>query len=573
MVSNAMRLLALITARGGSKRVPGKNIRLLGGKPLIVWSIDVAKGVPDICDILVSTDDPAIAEVCLENGALVPWLRPAELATDTANSVDVALHALDWYESEKGEVDGVILLQPTSPFRTKETVLKGIGLFAKNTLVPVLGVSLARTHPMWALKKQGGDRLEPYLEGHGFGKRSQDLPDAFAANGCFYLISPKLLRSNKSFVGATVQPLLVDSIAESTDIDTEEDWVLAESLLNKNGSSYLKSEGMKNKFNAVTAAYISENEAAFSVEQRTLVYAGRPRKVVIESLQNIAKLKLENATLGMARYLRGLIHGWDDIKKLSATKGSKKGKKALVIGNGPSQGLVNSQLLQKFINGGNDIFAVNFWPQNAEISSVSPQYLIISDPSTLTDSGGTDSYSEYLGNASKVLKAYLLERESIVLISPIDRVRHLKGIFGAHRVLGFIDTEMRWLTANIDPRLPRGYLSMTLFKALAFAIHLGYDQVYLIGMDNTYPRDIFCDKANRILNYERHAAAADYLIDVSSHIPTMDIWAQDIFQLFHDLRRCFSGSQVMNLDCYSLTDVFPKVSDFNEIEKLLSKTN
>ena len=135
-----MRILVVITARGGSKRLPGKNIRILGEKPLIIWSIDVAKDIPEICDILVSTDDTAIASICTEAGALVPWLRPAELATDTANSIDVVLHALDWYETEKGAVDGILLLQPTSPFRTKKTVLRGIELFSKNEQQPVLGV-------------------------------------------------------------------------------------------------------------------------------------------------------------------------------------------------------------------------------------------------------------------------------------------------------------------------------------------------------------------------------------------------------------------------------------------------
>ena len=127
-----MRILAFITARGGSKRLPGKNIRSLGGNPLIVWSIEVAKDISDICDILVSTDDSAIAETAKDAGALVPWLRPEELATDTAKSADVCLHGLEWYESEKGRVDGLLLLQPTSPFRTRETVLRGIELFRKN---------------------------------------------------------------------------------------------------------------------------------------------------------------------------------------------------------------------------------------------------------------------------------------------------------------------------------------------------------------------------------------------------------------------------------------------------------
>ena len=127
-----MKILALILARGGSKRLPGKNIRILGGKPLIVWSLDVAQDIAEICTTLVSTDDLEIAKVCKEAGALVPWLRPAELSTDTAGSVDAALHALDWYEKEYGMVDGILLLQPTSPFRTKETVRKGIELFKEN---------------------------------------------------------------------------------------------------------------------------------------------------------------------------------------------------------------------------------------------------------------------------------------------------------------------------------------------------------------------------------------------------------------------------------------------------------
>jgi N-acylneuraminate cytidylyltransferase len=225
-----MRILALITARGGSKRLPGKNIRVLGGKPLIVWSIDVAKGIPEICDILVSTDDSAIAAVCTEAGALVPWLRPTYLATDTASSVDVALHALDWYETEKSAVDGLLLLQPTSPFRTKETVRKGVELYSKNGQQPVVGVSPTHAHPMWTLKMEG-EYLVPFMHEHGFGTRSQDLPLAYVVNGGFYLISPAVLRVDRSFVGIKTIPLLIESPQEALDIDTEWDFKMAESIL------------------------------------------------------------------------------------------------------------------------------------------------------------------------------------------------------------------------------------------------------------------------------------------------------------------------------------------------------
>jgi CMP-N,N'-diacetyllegionaminic acid synthase len=221
-----MKILALITARGGSKRLPGKNIRLLGNKPLIVWSIDVVKNIPKICDILVSTDDLAIAKVSQEAGAYVPWLRPSELASDSASSVSVALHALNWYESEKGAVDGVLLLQPTSPFRTHASVIKGIGLFEQHSHKPVLGVSITPDHPMWMFKMVDG-YLRPYLSNHTIGIRSQDLPIVYVANGSFYLISSTDLREKGSFVGEKTIPLIADSPENALDIDTEWDWSIA----------------------------------------------------------------------------------------------------------------------------------------------------------------------------------------------------------------------------------------------------------------------------------------------------------------------------------------------------------
>jgi CMP-N,N'-diacetyllegionaminic acid synthase len=228
-----MRILALIPARGGSKRLPGKNIRPLGGKPMITWSIEVAKEAPSICDVLVSTDDPSIAALCIDAGCFVPWLRPAELATDEASSVDVALHALNWYEAEKGSVDGLLLLQPTSPFRTRKSICRGIDLFLKHEYKPVLAVSVANEHPMWAMKMKN-EYLEPYLSEHGIGMRSQDLPQIYTINGSFYLISPAELRAKRSFVGEKTIPLLIESQLEMIDIDTEWDFEIAQLLIKKN---------------------------------------------------------------------------------------------------------------------------------------------------------------------------------------------------------------------------------------------------------------------------------------------------------------------------------------------------
>ena len=201
---------------------------------MIVWSIDVVKEIPAICDILVSTDDSVIAEVARDAGALVPWLRPAELASDTASSVDVCLHALDWYENENGKLDGLLLLQPTSPFRRRATVERGIGLFLAHRGRPVLGISPAASHPMLCFRIEG-EVMRPFIEG-GMHLRAQDLPSAYVLNGAFYLIAPTDLRKRRAFYDNDALPLIIDSPEESIDIDTERDWKLAEAVLAPSGA-------------------------------------------------------------------------------------------------------------------------------------------------------------------------------------------------------------------------------------------------------------------------------------------------------------------------------------------------
>lgn len=225
-----MRLLAVIPARGGSKRLPGKNIRPLGGRPLISWSIEAASRLAAVCDTLVTTDDARIAEVATAAGALVPWLRPADLATDTAGSAEVCLHALDWYEHAHGSIDGLLLLQPTTPYRRHATMLRGISLYESEGCRPVVGVSPAQTHPMWCMRVNGS-HMQPYFAKDGLDLRSQDLPPAYAVCGAFYLISPRDLRTHRSFHPADAVPLVIEDPLESIDIDTEMDWRVAEACL------------------------------------------------------------------------------------------------------------------------------------------------------------------------------------------------------------------------------------------------------------------------------------------------------------------------------------------------------
>ena len=227
-----MRILALIPARSGSKRVPNKNIRLLGGKPLIVWTIEAAQGISAICDILVSTDSIAIQLISSNAGARVPWLRPSELATDEAASVDVAIHALENYESECGEVDGLLLLQPTSPFRTKKYIAEGIGKYLAGGGDSVIGVTPVRERPslMVTIENDQINRLDDQSNV----VLSRDLNDLYIINGSFYLTSPSTLRTRKSFHSYVTKPLICDSIIDSLDIDTEMEFEFAERFYNEN---------------------------------------------------------------------------------------------------------------------------------------------------------------------------------------------------------------------------------------------------------------------------------------------------------------------------------------------------
>ena len=224
-----MKILALIPARGESKRHKNKNILDLGGKPLINWSIEQAVAIENIVDVLVSTDSEKIAKVSKKAGAIVPWLRPKNLATDNASSVDVAIHAVDWYESQVCTVDGLLLLQPTSPFRSKATIEKAIDMFKHSKNKSIISVSSG----LGDLKKSffyENSIMYPASDLLNIPSEHEGSSNFYTVNGCIYLISPAQLRSEKTFFSPDFIPLKVDSPIESIDIDTEWDFRLAQSM-------------------------------------------------------------------------------------------------------------------------------------------------------------------------------------------------------------------------------------------------------------------------------------------------------------------------------------------------------
>ena len=202
-----MKILALIPARKNSRRLPNKNKIIFFNKPLFLWSIDIAKKIPEICDILISTDDNEILKISKKAGILAPWLRPKRLSSINATSIDMALHALNWYEKNISKIDGFFLLQPTTPFRSKKFLKKAIKIFEKNNKKPIISVSKI-------LNKQKFKK--PTI------------------NGSFYLTSPKHFRKHKNFSKKNFYPILIKKKQECIDINTKEDLNLALKYFKKN---------------------------------------------------------------------------------------------------------------------------------------------------------------------------------------------------------------------------------------------------------------------------------------------------------------------------------------------------
>ncbi len=231
-----MDILVIIPARGGSKGVPGKNIKPLGGRPLIHWTMDAARAIAPDRDIYVSTDSPDIASAVREAGLEMPFMRPAELASDGAGTYPVLLHALDHYRTERGDDPNiVVLMQPTSPFRTGVHAREALDLYMKQAASPegidmVVSVAPAKTNPYLNCYEETPDGFLHISKGEGAILCRQDAPDVWEYNGAIYVINPSTLRAMplSSFPRRMKYPM---TAADSLDIDTPLDWLLAEAVM------------------------------------------------------------------------------------------------------------------------------------------------------------------------------------------------------------------------------------------------------------------------------------------------------------------------------------------------------
>lgn len=234
-----MNVLAVVPARGGSKSVPRKNIRMLGGRPLIAYTIDAGRSSRSVTRLVVTTDVAEIADVARANGAEVPFLRPAELAADEVTDLPVFQHCLAWLREHESYVpDLVVHLRPTAPLRRAEHIDRAVASLLEHPEADaVRSVCAAGQHPlkMW---RMDGTVLRPYVPQEVYGVAEaynmprQGLPPAYVQNGSVDVVRTRVITDGGSMTGRCIVGMVMPE-DESVNIDSPLDWELAEILMSQ----------------------------------------------------------------------------------------------------------------------------------------------------------------------------------------------------------------------------------------------------------------------------------------------------------------------------------------------------
>ncbi len=229
-----MRILTIIPARGGSKGVPEKNIKLLGGKPLLSYTTEIALQSKLLTDVIVSSEDDKIIEIAKTLGVKVPFVRSTELSQDNTPTIEVMIHALEWYNSENIFFDAVCLLQVTSPFRTVAFLDKAIDKFISSGCDSLVSVQKVphEFNPHWAFEVNEEGNLKIATGETEIISRRQELPMAYHRDGSIYITKTEVLLQQHSLYGKSIG--YIESDPEFyVNIDTLDDWEKAESMIKK----------------------------------------------------------------------------------------------------------------------------------------------------------------------------------------------------------------------------------------------------------------------------------------------------------------------------------------------------
>lgn len=229
MIDNK-KVLAIIPARGGSKGIPRKNVKAISGKPMIQYTIEAAKDCEYIDKVIVSTEDEEIADISMRAGAIVPFSRPEELATDEAKIIDVVMHAVEFYECKAEHFDIIVLLQPTSPLRNAEDVTKALEYFIRKEQKSLVSVSEVSESPIFMRSFNKENELEKIVS-EDDDVRGQDMKRYYRINGAIYINKASELNPQTSFNDNQMGYVLTKE--HGIDVDEPQDLVVAEYYLSQ----------------------------------------------------------------------------------------------------------------------------------------------------------------------------------------------------------------------------------------------------------------------------------------------------------------------------------------------------
>ena len=299
----------------------------------------------------------------------------------------------------------------------------------------------------------------------------------------------------------------------------------------------------------LTKEYIVHHKKVFSLKKWKKKHRSKPKALIGGSVFRLLKFHIMSVIRCIIYFPIGLYQGKNFLSRTYALSKSAKKNRALVIGNGPSQGCLSAHELDQFVKSGGETYCVNYWNQNKKLSKHIPTWMVFSDPFT---------FHKTFPRSVNLIK-YLKKNHLIKIIVPTSYIKQIQSLEIKNEIYCFLDVELS-IWKNINPLLPRGYISITLFKALAWSIYLGYKSIGVIGMDNTLPKNIYNDKYNRVHCVENNAGSDNrLLVDVSSYHLNVSSYYYDVFRIFDNLDY-FPNKNIVNLDIYSLTDRFKKVS-------------
>jgi len=262
----------------------------------------------------------------------------------------------------------------------------------------------------------------------------------------------------------------------------------------------------------------------------------------------------------LLKYSFELFIGGKFLIKIFSAKKIKNKNYCIIFGSGPSLDCLKIKDLKK-ISLFFDIFVVNNFIENKIFSKIIPNFWVASDPNIFKPKSLTPKKKE------NILSSFLKKNININIFTPVLRCKDFIRLFGSERIFGFIDSEARNLYSNTLPIFPRGYVSATVLKAICLANWMNYKKIFILGVDNTYPRDIFLNKKNHILSLENHSKRHNFVYDMTSFYPCVSKVMLDLYELFKDYKKINKKNNIYNLDQYSLTG-YDKSYD---VKKLLKK--